>query len=310
MRSRILILGVLAATAGLIYTFATAQNRPVLPANNDEQGIQKATQTYTEAFNKGEVEAILAAWAPDAEYIDETGKVIKGREALGAYFKKILQETKGLKMDIKTSAIRFLKDDVALQDGSAILTQANNEVESNSFSAIWVKKEGKWLLHLVRDLSGQPVAVAENGEATHARLKDLAWLVGDWTHDDKQTKTILTSQWMKGDKFLVMNYSIQGKDAELLALTQIIGWDPAGNRLHSWVFDSRGGFGEGYWNKHDNVWNVEVTGVTADGRHGSGTHKFTNIDANTFSFEGLDRELDGQPLPNVKITYQRTQKSK
>ena len=310
MRSRIFILVALAVTAGMIYTFASAQNRPALPVAHDEQGIQKATQMYTDAFNKGDLDGILAAWAPDAEYIDETGKSAKGREAIGEYLKAILKETKGAKMQIKTNALRFVKDDVALQDGSAVLTEMNKEVDNSPFSAVWVKKEGRWLLQLVRDLSSQPAPAEENAVATQATLKDLAWLVGDWTTQDKETKTIVTAHWMKGDKFLVLDYSIMGKDAEILWLTQIIGWDPTGQRLHSWVFDSKGGFGEGYWSRRENVWTVEVAGVTTDGRHGSGTHKFTNIDANTFSFEGLDRELDGQPIPNVKVTYQRINKAK
>ena len=28
---------------------------------------------------------------------------------------------------------------------------------------------------------------------------------------------------------------------------QIIGWDPVAKQIHSWVFDSDGGYGEGTW---------------------------------------------------------------
>lgn len=309
MRSRILIIGVLAVTAGLIYTLASAQNRPVVVAANDAQAIQKASDLYTEAFNKADLDTLLTVWAPDAEYVDETGKTIKGHDALAGMLKKAFQESKGAKMRIKTSTVRFLKDDVAVQDGTAVLTRPNSEDENNPFTTLWMKKEGKWQLYLVRDLSGQPAVGAEVAEKPHARLKDLAWLVGDWTHEDNQTNTALSGHWMKGEQFLVLEYTIRQKDAELLSLTQIIGWDPTGDRLHSWVFDSRGGFGEGYWSGRDKTWTVEVAGVTADGRHGDGTHKFTQVDAKSFTFEALDRNLDGQPLPNVKITYQRGKKA-
>ncbi len=305
MRTRFLILIVLAVPAGLIYTLAAAQNRPALP-NAEADAIQKATQSYADAFTRGDLDGVLAAWASDAEYIDEAGRAFKGREAIGEYLKMVLKEAKGAKMTIKSSTIRFVKDDVALQDGSVLLTMANNESESNPFSALWIKKDGKWQLMMVRDTTGKPVAV--EAEPTQTQVKDLAWLRGEWTTQDKETKTSLSVHWMKGDKFLEMKYSIVGKDGEIIAVTQIIGWDPASGRLHSWVFDSKGGLGEGSWSRRENTWIDEVEGVTADGRHGSGTHRFTKVDDNAFTFEGLDRELDGQAIPNVKVTYQRTTK--
>jgi hypothetical protein len=44
----------------------------------DEQAIRKAVAAYAEAMNKGDLQARLACWAADAEYIDEAGKVTRG----------------------------------------------------------------------------------------------------------------------------------------------------------------------------------------------------------------------------------------
>jgi uncharacterized protein (TIGR02246 family) len=308
MRSRIL-LGVLVLTAGLIYAFATAQNRASAVAN-DVQAVQKAIDAYTAAFNKGDLDAILAIWSMNAEYIDETGKSIKGRDALGELFKKVLKESQGSKLQIKTSALRFVKDDVALQDGTAMVTSASGETETSSFSAVWTKTDGQWLLSLVRDSTAQPAAA--DSEPTPAKLKDLSWLIGTWNHEDKQLKTALAARWMTGENYLVLEYTIQHKegDGHVMSLMQMVGWNPITEQLHSWIFDSRGGFGEGSWTRHENTWSIEAAGITAAGYHGSGTHKYTRIDANAFTFEALDRNLDGQPLPDVKITYQRTSKTK
>ena len=76
------------------------------------------------------------------------------------------------------------------------------------------------------------------------------------------------------------------------------------------MFDSRGGFGEGSWSRRSPTWTVAVAGVTADGRHGTGTNQWTHVDDNTFIFQSLDRDIDGHPLPDVKITYTRSKTSK
>src|SRR5262245_11092625 len=49
-------------------------------STTDEQAVRKASAGYLEAMNKGDLEARLAFWAPDAEYVNEAGKVTRGRE--------------------------------------------------------------------------------------------------------------------------------------------------------------------------------------------------------------------------------------
>jgi uncharacterized protein (TIGR02246 family) len=306
MRARILLVSFVLA-AGLICAFAWAQNRGVPPAANPDQDIRKATADYAAAYNKGDVDSILAMWEPDAEYIDEMGQSTRGRAALAALFKKGLDEDKGSKMQIKTTSLRFLNEDIAMQDGTALLTHANGEASNSTFSSIWKKKDGKWLIHLARDLSTEPVATPDG---PHTGLKELGWLVGDWTHEDKDTKTTVTGTWIRGQKFLQLEYSVRVKGEEVLSVTQIIGWDPTADQVHSWIFDSRGGFGEGAWVRQDKTWIEEVSGITADGRSGAHTSKWTHDNDTTFTYESIDREIDGNRLPDKKLTYQRTPASK
>ncbi len=305
MNSRTL-LGLAVLAAGLIFTFSQVQDRPATAApKDDEQAIKAATDAYAAAFNKGDVQAALAYWAPDAEYIDEAGKNTKGHEALTALFTAVFKENRGARISIKTGAIRFFND-VAWQDGQAGIVQASGTEESNPFTAVWTKKDGKWLLSLVREQNNAP---AEKDE-THPRLKDLAWLVGEWSHEEKDVKTTIHARWMKGQKFLLIDLTVSTKGAETMSLVQVVGWDPTGDRLHSWVFDTRGGFGEGYWARKGGAWNVEVAGVLADGRPGTGTNIWKPVDDNSFVFEATDREVGGHPMPEVKVTYHRVKKSK
>jgi uncharacterized protein (TIGR02246 family) len=306
MRYRILFC-VFLLTAGLFYSLALADKPPATSAATNDQGIRKAVVSYTEAFNKGSVDGILAYWTADAEYIDELGQSTKGGDALAALFKKAFSENLGVKIQIQTTAIRFVNADVAMHEGAATLTQSNGESNSNPFTAIWVRKDGNWLLNLVRELPA-PDAVTKDGPTSG--LKNLAWLVGEWSHEDPELKTTIVAGWMTGQRFLKLEYSVRKKNDEVLALTQIVGWDPTTERLRSWVFDSRGGFGEGSWSRDGQTWTVDIAGVTANGLHGSGTNKWTFVDERTFVFHALDRNLDGQPLPDIKITYQRAKKSK
>jgi uncharacterized protein (TIGR02246 family) len=299
--------GLAVIAAGLIFAYSQLPERPAAAApKDDDEAIRKATDAYAAAFNKGDVDAALAFWAADAEYIDDAGKSTKGREALTALFTSVFKSGMGAKISIKTSALRYFND-VAWQDGRAAIVQANGAEESSPFTAVWTKKDGKWLLSLVRDQPNVPVV---GKDEPNPHLKDLAWLVGEWSHEDGDVKTTLNAKWMKGEKFLIGDLTVFHKGVETMSLIQVLGWDPTGDRLHSWVFDTRGGFGEGYWSRKGGAWTAEIAGVLADGRRGTGTNIWKPVDADTFVFEGLDREIDGRAHPDVKLTYHRVKKTK
>ena len=306
MRYRILI-GAVGALAAVVVLGGLVHQSPATAAvKDDELAIQKAIDNYCLSFNKGDVEGILAIWGADSEYIDETGKSIKGHDALAALFKAAVAANKGAKTQIKTSSLRFFND-VAWQDGKAILTEANGESDSSPFTAIWTKKDGKWLLNLVREQPGEPVA---DKDECNPRLKELCWLVGDWVNEDKEAKITLSVKWMKGEKFLVADMAVFHKGEETMSLIQVIGWDPIKEQVRSWLFDTRGGFGEGNWSHKGNTWTVDAAGITADGRRGSGTHFWKSADDNTFTWEGIDRDVGGQLLPDVSVVYHRVKKAK
>jgi uncharacterized protein (TIGR02246 family) len=300
MRYRLMI-GVSAIGIGLTCALAFAQNRA--GGANESQAILKATEAYVQAFNLGNLDGVLAVWSDDAESIDENGKITKGKKALAEMYKNSFHENPGLKVQIKTSSLQVIKNDIALQDGNAVLSFSAGQTENCPFTAVWMKQDGRWLLQRVRDLPSQSEGALQ---ASKAGLQDLGWLIGQWTNEDKGQKTTLVGRWMKGHKFLVLNYAVHTKGEEILSLTQIVGQDPLTAKLHSWVFDSRGGLGEGSWSRNNETWTAAVAGFTSDGLHCSGTNVWSRVDDNTFTFQSLDREIDGQRLPDVKVTYSRT----
>src|SRR5262249_10534131 len=52
----------------------------------DEAAVRKAVADYVAALNAGDLNAILSFWAPDADYIDESGRLTRGRDAVAALF--------------------------------------------------------------------------------------------------------------------------------------------------------------------------------------------------------------------------------
>jgi uncharacterized protein (TIGR02246 family) len=302
MRYR-LFAAALVLTGGLVV--GNMASRPTAAAEDDAAAVGKAVALYTKAFNAADVDSIISVWAGDAEYVDEAGKTTSGRDNVKALFTQCIRDNKGCKIEIKTKTTRMLKEGIALQDGTSILTRPSGESESVPFSAVWVKKDGKWLLQLVRNLAG----LTSTPSAEH-NLADLTWLVGEWTATDKDSTTTITGRWMKEKKFLTLDYSVRSKGEETLSLTHIIGIDPTSGQLRSWVFNTRGGFGEGTWDRENDKWTVEMSGVAGDGKAGVATSVWTLADDNTFTYQLLNREVGGQNLPDVTLMFRHPKSPK
>jgi len=131
----------------------TAEARPA--SGTEGEAIRRVTAAYIEALNKGDVKAIIAFWAPEADYVDESGKMIRGHEVIGAQFKKSLAESKGAKFKGRLHSVKFLRRDVALGDGSVEMTSADNTTSSNRYAVVWIKTNGQWLISSVRDLPAE-----------------------------------------------------------------------------------------------------------------------------------------------------------
>lgn len=301
--------GLLVAATLVVVGVAFALTRAQAPGGasgrnpQEEQAIRKAGEAYTIAFNKGDLDAVLALWAPDADYVDETGKVYSGRNALAALFKSTLANLKGSKLKFQVNAVRFLKPDVAIEDGTAEITQPDGTVEKSRYTAVWTKTGDKWLISSARELASegddQPAAPAVD------RLKQLAWLIGEWATDDKEATVHLNCRWALDQHFLSMEYTVKGKEGQEMTVEQRIGWDAERQQIRSWVFDSRGGHGQGLWRREGNVWHASATGVLPDGRVGSATNSLRFVDDNAFVWRSTDRSVDGQPMPDTEVKFAR-----
>jgi len=313
-RIRALMLAATAAVAGVLVVSLLVQlPRPADAAGQersstqgakggDEQGVRKAGAAYLAAMNKGDLNAMMAFWMPDADYIDESGKTTKGKEALTTLLKKGLAENKGSKVTGKVHAVKFLRPDVAMVDGSLEFTAADGSKESNRYVVVWAKSGDNWLVSSARDL---PAETGDVPSLAYPQLKALEWLVGEWQDASGKIDVATVCRWDRNKSFLIMEYEVKRPGTEPIQVRQRVGWDGHNGIIRSWVFDTQGGFGEGYWQRQGNKWIVTKAGILPDGGTGSATNVYEFVDQNTFIWRAKDREVDGQPLSDTEIKFVR-----
>jgi uncharacterized protein (TIGR02246 family) len=298
MRKNLIFLGLLAAILLGVVAFSGHGQPPA----SAEQAVRKASAAHLDALNKGDLAGVLAHWAPDADYIDESGKKTSGRDALAALFKTMLADLKGSRIGGKIYSVKFLRPEVALVDGDLETTAADGTRDSNRHAIVWVKSGDKWLISSARDL---PAEVEEVPSLTYPQLKSLEWLIGDWVDESGKGAVQIKCKWAPNKSFVVMEYEVKGEGADPMLVTQRIGWDPVNNMVRSWVFDSTGGFGEGYWQRDGNKWVVGATGILADGGIGGSTNVYEFKDEKSFLYRSVDRDIDSQPLADVEVKFVR-----
>jgi uncharacterized protein (TIGR02246 family) len=282
-----------AMVIGLAVSPAWAQ--PAKGGAQDKEAIAKKGEAFIEAFHKGDAKAVAAFWMPDGDYTDQTGRQLKGREAIEKAFQTFFKENKGLKVRIESDSLRFVTPEVAIEDGTSFVIAADGSPPSRArYAIVHVKKDGQWFLSSVRDA---PFVAPGNYE----HLRGLEWAVGDWSaQNDKGEGEHLSVAWTDNQNFLIASFGATVKGVSVGRSTHWIGWDPESKRIRSWIFDASGGFGEGAWTKDGNKWVIKTTSVLQDGKKATATFLLGRVDADTLAVQATDRTVDGKAVPDTK----------
>ncbi len=285
---------------GLIALFSVAQSRS-LAADSDqaasEAAIRKTVTAYVEAFNKHDADALAKLWSPDAVYLDRvTGEEVSGQDNIAKRFTALFKDQSDSKMTVETESIRFISPNVAVEQGTSKEMIGKNDPVEVPYTAVYVKREGQWLLDRVTDQGKD-----EPPPSHYEQLRALEWMVGTWVdQDDDDNATIETEvKWAKNRNFLTRSYAVTVGDDIQLSGMQVIGWDPAAKAIRSWTFDSDGGFAEAMWERKGDRWYIRNHGILADGRKGTMTNVIKQIDDKSFSWKTIDQTAGGELLPNI-----------
>lgn len=228
-----------------------------------EVAIRATGKAYVEAVQRGDANAMAAAWTKDGSYTDETGRSFNAQTLIEQKYgpqatTEEARTTQLVEIDIK-STLRFVSAGVAVEEGIHQSPDA-----AGGFTAIWVKTKQGWKLdHLIEHAS---VPGLQGGA-----LEALSWMIGDWVGQGQgnDLTVMCSANWSENRKFIVRHFSVKQGGQQVLTGTQRIGWHPGSKTIRSWVFDSSGGIVEGRWRQEGDAWIVKTTGVSADGSSSS-----------------------------------------
>jgi uncharacterized protein (TIGR02246 family) len=261
----------------------------------DEQAIRQSAAAFAAAFNRHDAKAVAQMWTADGEYVDEVGQRFQGRAAIEKEYADFFTTHPEVKLRIGVDSVRLLSPTTAIEDGHAVLEpMPDGHPAMGRYTAVDVKqRDGSWLAASVRDSRVElPPA---NG-----RLRELAWLVGDWVAEHAGTRAAVTSRWGPAGNFIERQFEVTRDGKATSASTEIIAWDPATQQIRSWTFSSDGGRAEGTWVPQDKVWVVAHSGVMADGTPTAATDLWTHLLGDAIGWRSVQRSAGGTPVKDAR----------
>jgi uncharacterized protein (TIGR02246 family) len=260
----------------------------------NEADIRKMVASYVQAFNRHDAKALAEHWSPDAVYLNRTtGEEVVGRPAIADQFTALLKENPELKLEVKVESIQFISPNVAVEHGTSKLLAPNAKPEDIEYTAVEVKRDGKWLLDRVTDKAKESVV------SHYEQLKPLEWMVGEWTSAEDNAEVELDCNWTKNQNFLTRSFKITIDGSVSTAGMQLIGWDPATKSVRSWTFDSNGAFADATWGENGGRWYIRNRGTLSDGRATTMVNVMKKVDDNSFTWQTIERTAGGELLPNI-----------
>ena len=336
MKALLLPVSLLAAVAGVC--FVTADDRPGTPALGRKEAAQKAAgpkkvvkteaapaspksaparapkrspdeeeviqmgASLAKAFNRHDSGAFAAVFMVEGEYVDEKGDVYHGRKAIEEDFAGVFKSNPDAGIEMQLASTRVIAPGIIAADGTTRFSRGKGETPvAGRCGLVFTKEGGKWLIASLREteVAGEPAS-------HHEQVQQLEFLVGEWVNQGGHSDVHFTCRWDEGLNFLLRDFAVHVAGQKTMTGTQRIGYDPLTGHLKAWVFDSAGGYAEGFFHREGENWLLQTTGVTADGRMATGTQIFSPIDRHRLSWQAVDYIIGGERIPDQpKVTIVR-----
>jgi uncharacterized protein (TIGR02246 family) len=291
-----LLLGISAAVIFAQQRKAPAENKP---SNGDEDQIRRSVVAFVDQYNAHKADGLSALFAPDARMVFRDGTEVNGSVEIEETFKEAFLDNPKAAVSVVVDSIRFLKPDVAVEEGSTSLFPDGETLASRErYTVLHLKSDGKWLMQSVR-------VVEEEVLSAYGQLQPLEWLLGEWIDEGRTEAVEANFRWDENKSFLLEDFQVIREGSVVLKGTQRIGWDPQAKQIRSWVFDSAGGFGEAAWTPTDDGWIVKAKGVRSDGTSASGTRTLSRADEDRVIWSATERIDNGEQLPDLAVTMVR-----
>jgi uncharacterized protein (TIGR02246 family) len=246
------------------------------------------------AYLAGDAKAMAAHWTENGEYFADDGTLIRGRAEIEKVYKEVFAAKRPhTEAAIDVTSIRFPSKDTAIEEGYFKVRTGKEPATSSKYTVLHAREGGKWLMAVVREWPSEGTSI-----------RDLEWLIGTWEakRDDTEVRTIY--EWWGDKRFIRVNITIK-KPGETRQGFQMIGKDRSTGQIRSWAFDRDGAFGEATWSRDGKKWVQESAGVLEDGSILAATNILTAIDNDSFTFQSVQRSVDGEEaddIPPVRVT--------
>lgn len=244
---------------------------------------------YLRAFRSRDAAAVAACWSESADNRSlDSGEETHGREQVEQVFQTLFEEDSSAEIDLDIQEIRPLGGGVAVVDGISQLSFSTGDATASRFSAIVMKKDGRWMLESVRE------AATELPETSRGyAIRRVGEFAGRWESVTGRQDVSTHAFWTAGGGFLVRSHTMQAATGER-EITEIIGWDPVRQGIRSWSFTSDGGFAEGSWTLDDDHFDVMLDGTTAEGEIVTGRLTITRLGP-----DDLVTEMEGTAIAEL-----------
>lgn len=261
--------------------------------DSDLKAMDAAGKAFVAAYNAKDATTLATMWTENADYKDDTGLDLHGRDAIQRAFAAQFAEHPDWKLELHVESSRLVTPTLATRDGIAVISPPPaGPPGPNRYSATLVLQDGKWLIASVRE---SRVDVASN----YPHLQPLEWLIGSWVAKSPGRTTETTFAWTKNKSFIKRTFRIttaEKDETKTTTGTQVIGYDPTTGEIRSWLFDSEGGFAESAWSDEENRMVGQTRSVLSDGSAGHSTDVLTRISNDEFTVQSTERIVDGESV--------------
>jgi uncharacterized protein (TIGR02246 family) len=263
----------------------------------DADAVRAAVQDFIKVSDKADAKGLAALFTEEGEYVSNDGATLRGRAAMEDGYAQFFKKNPDVKLEVTIDSIRFVSQETAVLEGAARSYKAGKPGEPtiSRISTLFVREKGKWLLALLREWPDEGTTLA-----------DVDWLIGTWESKSDAAYVRTTYEWEGSKNFIRAHFTIKEKDKdEVLSGTQFIGRDPRTGQLHSWLFESDGGFGEADWTWDGKAWSLDATGVEPDGDDVTATNILTPLGKDAFTWQSINRTVDDEDVTDiapVKVT--------
>lgn len=265
---------------------------PSATQSEDEKSIRRQAQDFATAFAAGDATAIAKQWTEDGTLVEADGQKYDGRDAISKVYQSFFKENGAQPITINIQSLTFPAANVCLEEGTSGLTR---DKTAGGYSVVHLKRDGIWKMFRVIET---PVAnVPEHSPS----LKDMSWLIGDWSAKNADKAVRLHVEPLANGKFLTLKYMTASGDHQSFDDLQLIGLNSRTQKIVSWHFGGNGGFGFGSWSQNGSDWINKARGVMPNGGESAASYIFHKEDGDHLSWRSVGRVVDGTHLPDSSV---------